>query len=262
MLSRNQIKYYSSLRQKKSRIAHGVFLAEGDKMVRELLADPGEIYKPRNLLALPEFLEKCKRPGKINTLVINEKELGRISSLSSPNKALLEINIPDYSWSASDIEHEYSFYLENIQDPGNLGTIIRTADWFGIRNIFLSEESVDLYNPKAIQSTMGSFARVKVHYIKPEEFFQEPKKLPSSYLSIATALNGENIYKAKLGTCGIFLFGNESRGLSKKTSDHADITISIPGSENNKGAESLNLSTAVGIIGAEIIRRKTIQNGS
>lgn len=231
-------------------------------MVRELLSDPGEIYKPRNLLALPEFIEKCNSPEKINTLVINEKELSRISSLSTPNKALMEINIPNYSWSVSDIEQGYSFYLENIQDPGNLGTIIRTADWFGIRNIFLSEESVDIYNPKVIQSTMGSFARVKVHYIKPDKFFQETERLPPSYLSIATTLDGENIYKTKLGTSGIFLFGNESHGLSKKISDHADIKISIPGSSDNKGAESLNLSTAVGIIGAEIIRRRTIQNGN
>lgn len=262
MLSRNQIKYYSSLRQKKYRSVYGVFLAEGDKMVRELLSEPGNIFNIKTLLGLPEFLENCKvRPG-VNTIEINQKVLSRISSLSTPNNAMLEIEIPHYRWSVSEIENTYSFFLENIQDPGNLGTIIRTADWFGVRNIFLSDESVDLYNPKVIQSTMGSFARVKVHYVKPDKLLDEISKLPRTYQTIAATLNGENIFETPLSGSGMFLFGNESRGLSKNLSAKTELKINIPGSTENNGAESLNLSIAVGIIGAEIIRRKTIQNGS
>ncbi|MFW5821529.1 MAG: TrmH family RNA methyltransferase [Bacteroidota bacterium] len=262
MLSRNQLKYYSSLQQKKYRYIHKSFLAEGDKIVRELLKDPGDFLKIKTLVALPEFLEECKMNRGIDKVEVNQKELDRISSLSSPNKAILEIEIPQYPWSAFELKDDFSFFLENIQDPGNLGTIIRTADWFGIPNLFLTDESVDLYNPKVIQSTMGSFARVRVHYVKPEDFFHEIRKLPPSYQSIATALDGENIFKTQFNRSGVFLFGNESRGLSKVLSEQADVKIHIPGSEVNSGAESLNLSIAVGIIGAEIIRRKTIQNES
>ncbi len=257
MLSRNQLKYYSSLKQKKIRNEYKVFLAEGDKIVKELLLNSGSGYKLRSLLALPSFLNSDTYiPANIPTIEISEKELKRISSLSSPNKAILEIEIPEYGWSPAEIENCYSFFLEKIQDPGNLGTIIRTADWFGIKNIFCSQDSVDHYNPKVIQASMGSFSRVKVHYTETESLFDGIKKMASGYQTISAVLDGENLYKFPLTGRGMFFFGNESKGLGKKISERTEHRITIPGHSEKYGAESLNLSIAVGITGSEITRKK------
>lgn len=262
MLSKSQLKYYSSLKQKKYRKAKKAFLAEGDKMVKELLQNPGNIYRLKTLLFLPEFMETANlSSSKHEFIEINEQELKRISSLSAPNGAILEIEIPDYYWNPGEFKNEFSFFLEDIQDPGNLGTIIRTADWFGIRNIFLSSDSVDLYNPKVIQATMGSFTRVRVHYVNPGELFEETDRF-SNYQTIATVLEGRNIYESELGKCGMIFFGNESKGLSKRISSHTKQKLSIPGHPVRCGAESLNLSIAAGIIASELNRRKLIRNES
>ena len=261
MLSKSQLKYYSSLKQKKYRSLYKAFIAEGDKMVNDLISNPGNLYKLKSLLALPDFLNReISSNTHFEIIEINEKELKRISSLSSPNRAILEIEIPEYHWKQEDIQNEFSFFFENIQDPGNLGTIIRTADWFGISNIFLSRESADLYNPKVIQSTMGSFTRVRVHYIDAEKIFEETNRFPSNYNTIATVLDGENIYETETGKCGMIFFGNESRGLSEQISSRANQKLCIPGHPLKSGAESLNLSIATGIIASEINRRKLTQN--
>jgi TrmH family RNA methyltransferase len=262
MLSRNELKYYSSLRQKKYRSEHKSFLAEGDKMVKDLLKNPGNIFRIKTLLfsekftQFPEGIEK-----EIDLIPLSDKELKRISSLSSPTNSILEIEIPEYSIPLSVIRYGYSLFLDNIQDPGNLGTIIRTADWFGIRTIFLSSGSVDLYNPKVIQSTMGSFSRVKIQYTDPVNFIESLKKLDEFQL-LGAELKGEDIFKISLQKNGIIFLGNESKGLSKEVSELLDRKIKIPGQSGQSGAESLNLSVAAGIISSELFRRNLIQSGN
>lgn len=262
MLSRNQLKYYASLKQKKFRMQYESFLAEGDKMVKEFIKDPG-LFEPKTLLALPSFIAQLNSSSlNIKIIEITEKELSRISSLSTPNQAIMEIRIPDYEWSEDEIYNNYSLYFENIQDPGNMGTIIRTADWFGIRNIFCSPGSVDIYNPKVIQATMGSISRVKVHYTEHHIFLEPDAGIKRNFQTLATGLVGENIYDLELKDSGIIFFGNESSGLSDEIVDKCDGTISIPGHRDIRGAESLNLSIATGIICSEMLRKGLIRNGS
>lgn len=230
--------------------------------MQELITEPGH-FKLKSLLALPSFLEKLNH-AELNFEVseITEKELTRISSLSTPNQAILEIEIPDYKWSEKEIYHSYSLYYENIQDPGNLGTIIRTADWFDIRNIFCSPGSVDIYNPKVIQATMGSISRVKIHYEEPGVFINPDITFPPDFLTIATSLEGQNVYDLELNNSGIIFFGNESSGLSRDIMEKCSRKISIPRYPGVRGAESLNLSIASGIICSEILRNRFIRNGN
>jgi len=260
MLSKNQIKYYSSLRQKKFRKNHGVFLAEGDKIVREFILDPG-FFKIKTLLAVPSFLRDMPDPDASTVIFeITEKELQRISSLTTPNKAVLECEIPYYEWSSEEIQNQYSFYLENIQDPGNLGTIIRTADWFGIKTIFCSPSSVDIYNPKVIQSTMGSIARVRVHYVDATELLNNKLLNKTGYNTVATILSGNDFYRLELSKHGMIFFGNESKGLSPDIVNQCKIKASIPAHPGRSGSDSLNISIAAGIISSELFRRALIQN--
>ena len=148
---------------------------------------------------------------------------------------------------------EGDFY-EGISDPGNLGTIIRTADWFGIDEIFCSEGSVDPFNPKVIQSSMGSFSRVRVHQVDRNDFLNELKQIAGRLPKIATVLNGDNIYTSDLPSPAMIFFGNESRGLSKEIIREADLKLTIP-AIHQSGAESLNIGISTGIICAEFRRR-------
>jgi RNA methyltransferase, TrmH family len=259
MLSNNQLKYYSSLRQKKFRQLHGKFLAEGDKIVLDILKTPDSFLSIVSLLCTNSFISHHSIPKNIQIQLISDKELERISTLKSPNQAILELNIPEYHADFSIIQDKLSLFFEDIRDPGNLGTIVRTADWFGIDEIFCSTESVDLFNPKTIQSSMGSFARVKVHYRDSQELFQDIVDF-NDYPLIATLLEGNNIYQSDLPSHGMIFFGNESKGLSKNISEKCPYKISIPSSENSM-AESLNLAISTGIICSEF-RRRFIQNGS
>ena len=263
MLSRNQVKYYSSLRYKKFRNKFGVFLAEGNKIVQELTKQSSDLIRLKTLLALPEFLKQEENwPKSLKIIEISEEDLKRISSLTTPNQAILEIEIPNYTWVPEDILSQYSFFLDNIQDPGNLGTIIRIADWFGINHIFCSPGSVDVFNPKVIQSTMGSFARIKVHYEMSNIFTEMPEFSFPEYLKVAAVLEGESIYEANLGNGGIIFFGNESKGLEQSIIDRADKRISILRYPGHSGAESLNISSAAAIFGSELLRRKLTQSGN
>lgn len=232
-------------------------------MVQELLKQPQKFLRFKTLLALPEFLKRMNTlPESLNILEINKEDLSRISSLTAPNQAILEIEIPHYQWKPNEIIKNFSFFLDNIQDPGNLGTIIRTADWFGIQNVFCSRGSVDLYNPKVIQATMGSFSRVRVHYEDAATFGLLPEFQNSNFLKVATVLNGENMYESEFGNCGIIFFGNESKGLNSSIIEKADKRVSILKNPEHSGAESLNISVAAAIFGSELLRRRLIRNES
>jgi TrmH family RNA methyltransferase len=253
MLSNNQLKYYSSLKQKKFRQLYGRFLAEGDKIVIDILNSSDSFLNIVSLLCTKSFKINHNIPKEIQIYILSEKELGRISALKSPNQAILEIEIPTYDPDFRIIKNNLSLFYEDIRDPGNLGTIIRTADWFGIQNIFCSHESVDLFNPKTIQSSMGSFARVKVHYIEPHELILKISDFPD-YSLTATLLNGDIIYESELASKGMIFFGNESKGLSKDISEKCDLKFTIPNFENSL-VESLNLAISTGIICSEFRRK-------
>ncbi len=240
MLSKSQIQLIQSLKQIKFRREHGLFVAEGPKIVEEL---PGSDIQVKAVYALEEWLEENQ--GKFEYIKaeinrITSKELERISNLSTPNKVLAVCHIPERDTEEISDEDGSVIALDGIRDPGNLGTIIRTADWFGVRHIICSEDCVDVYNPKVVQATMGSISRVKVYYTDLDEY------LPESKLPVyATVMEGSSIWDAKPGK-GIYVIGNESKGIRAEVLRHATHKISIPSSEG--GAESLNAAVATGLV--------------
>jgi TrmH family RNA methyltransferase len=255
MISISRLKYYASLKQKKYRSENKRFLAEGEKIVRELLANKGGLFKIIGLIADNDFLSSTKiLPDDIEIIEANSKDLHRISSLDSPNHAIVEMEMSDHDYSPEDLRTNTGLFYEDIQDPGNFGTIIRTADWFGVKNIFCSLESVEIYNPKVIQASMGSFSRVKVHKVNPSEFLDQLEKFPD-ILRVAAVMEGDNLYKSNIPVSSMIFFGNESRGLSESISSRISKKVTIPASPGS-GAESLNVGLSSAIILAEMKRKE------
>lgn len=240
MLSKAQIKYIQSLQHKKYRQKFGQFIAEGDKIVQELLADRRNVqavYATREWLLDHRAL--VESATGIDIQEIAPPVLKQLSSLSTPHQALALVNIP--SAPEPVLQGHVTLVLETIQDPGNLGTIIRIADWFGIRQIICSPDCVDAWNAKTIQSTMGSAMRVPVIVKDIPGFLAANEQIPA----YAATLHGENIVRIPKITEGLILIGNESRGLSEAVLKlcHHHITIPRIGQ-----AESLNAAVATGII--------------
>ncbi len=234
MLSRNEIKYIQSLCQKKQRLAEGLFIAEGIKLVDEVLQSS---YKIKKIYALTEWAGGYK--GAIPLEIVTEIELERISSLQTPNQvlAIIEQEIPK---KAPECNNAFTLVLDGIQDPGNLGTIIRIADWFGITQIIASEDTAELYNPKVIQSTMGSFSRVQLWY------GSLPEVLTNAKVPVYGALlNGNNMHNEPAVSEALLVIGNESKGISKELLPFISHPVMIP---RIGGAESLNAAVAAGII--------------
>lgn len=231
-------------------------------MVTEFLEQDQGLYRARRLFALPEFFTgKEYLEERVQCIRINEHELGKISSLSTPNSAVLEIGIPDEKPDLQSLQDKLTIYLENIRDPGNFGTIIRTADWFGMRTLVCSPGSVDLFNPKVLQASMGSFVRVRIIYMDPEELIAITSNFkPFSYT--ATIMEGMNVFEYELPDRGLIFFGNESGGLSDSIISKCDHRITIPGFNNPPGPDSLNLSIAAGIIMAEMKRKSLTRSGN
>ncbi len=242
MLSSSKIKWLKSLSQKKFRKQEGLFIAEGDKIVKELLSSSFEV---KGIYAIESWAENASLPANITPQIVSAKELERISSHASPNQALAVVQIPD-NHPNFELHNRFTLVLDNIQDPGNLGTIIRTADWFGVRNIVCSEDTAEVYNPKVIQATMGSFMRVNVSYTKLEEFFS---KIPQGFPVMGALLEGENIFETELPSEGIIVTGNESKGISAAVRSYISGKLFIPrGVDNAEQPESLNAAIATGII--------------
>lgn len=248
MITKNQIKHLSSLKQLKFRKEFREFVVEGEKMLAELLKSDLEIL---SVYALEEWIntnEDLLLSLNIDICKVSPKVLERISSLKTPNKVLALVKMPEYPLPQKSDFEDLVLVLDKIQDPGNLGTIIRTADWFGVKHIVCSEDTVDLFNTKVIQSTMGSFLRVKTHYTKLSGFL---KNNVSQGLNIYGALlDGENVYDHKFPGKGILIIGNESKGISDEIEQLITHRISIPAHKNSK-AESLNASVAAGILMGE-----------
>ena len=231
MVGKNQIKFIKSLGLKKNRIKYNKIVVEGTKTIKEFIDSK---YKLDQLYSLDS-----KKINNIQPEIITKSQLKAISSQKTPNGTLAVFNISDKSIQDS------SFYivLDNISDPGNLGTIIRTCEWFGINQIICSNSSVDCYNPKVIQSSMGSLSRVNIIYTDIIKFLQS-KNLPI----YAADLEGQKFEKSKISDKCIWIFGSESHGISEKIKKLVDFSYTIPKYNEDVKTESLNLSSSLAII--------------
>jgi TrmH family RNA methyltransferase len=246
MLSKSQINLLKSLQQKKFRREHGLFIVEGHKSVTEFI---NSAYPVEAVYYTPSFDSKVlKLSQKINFCEISVTELEKVSSLKTPQDALALVKIPQWPiLQHEQLKGKFSLVLDGIQDPGNMGTIIRIADWFGIDNIICSEDTVDAYNPKVVQACMGSLARVKVHHTSLTEFL--PKiKLPT----FGALLDGANIYDTDFGKEGVIVMGNEGNGLRPEVQRLVNQAITIP---RIGKAESLNVAIATALFCSEITRK-------
>jgi len=253
MLSKNRIKELQSLSQKKFRNLSKTFLAEGDKIVFELLKSD---FPCKELICTEKwFNEKGRGLGSKKELLITlaeEFQLEKISSLSNPSEVIAVCTFPKEK-NEVELENNLILFIDSVRDPGNLGTLIRLADWFGISHIVASEDSVEWTNPKVIQSTMGSFIRIQPIYVNPASFFNNVKGKTEIF---AADLTGENVYTSKLSNKGILIVSSESHGLSESLEPFVDRRIHIPKfSEQLSSAESLNVATATAILLSEFKRK-------
>ncbi|MDZ4203572.1 MAG: RNA methyltransferase [Bacteroidales bacterium] len=249
MLSRNQIKLITSLQQKKFRKLHGLFLAEGERLVGELLMSNLHLHA---LFALPGWIEKNSQlPEAYRKMVqqVSASELERISTLKTSNQVLALFEIPHYRFEPQLMGQEPLLMLDDIQDPGNLGTIMRTADWFGIRNILCSKNTAEAFSPKTIQSSMGSIARVKIFYLDLMEVLQQTQSDAPVYGAL---LDGNTINKTHFLPNAILLIGNEGHGISNSLQKYITHPVYIPpfldASPGIIRPESLNASMATAIL--------------
>lgn len=254
MLSKNQIKFVNSLKQKKYREEQNLFIAEGTKIVSELMHSGIAV---KQVYATSQFLRNHAVDNSIERFEIKETELERISALTAANEVLAVCAIPAFEYDQQSFAGKLTLVLDELKDPGNLGTIIRIADWFGIETIVCSHHSADCFNPKVVQATMGSIARIKVFYKELPNFFEQhtSAKLPV----YGALLQGENIYNSKLSSEGFIVIGNESKGISESVLHYVNHKISIPSFShfklNGGEAESLNAAIATSIICSEFRRR-------
>lgn len=249
MISKNQLKLVRQLEQKKYRQREGLFVAEGPKVVGDLLRHG---YHPTLLFALPVFLEQhAKLIGGCTTAQVNDEELRRLSFLQHPQQVLALFPIPAVSNVPLPALDELCLALDGVQDPGNLGTIIRIADWFGIKTIYCSQDTADVWNPKVVQATMGSIARVNLYYINLEELIKQ-----TDMPVYGTLLDGADIYAEPLTSNGIIVMGNEGNGISAPIRKLVTHQLLIPNfSTATDTAESLNVAIATAITCSEFRRR-------
>jgi TrmH family RNA methyltransferase len=236
MLSKKQIKLIKSLTQKKYRSQHQMFIVEGIKSISEFLESG---YFCESLFSVSDDLLK-----NYNPILISEAQLKQISQLKSPNKALAIFKIKT---TKALNKSKLIVALDSVNDPGNMGTIIRLCDWFGVEDLVCSEETVDCYNPKVVQASMGSLSRVNIHYVNLEKFL-EKCNLPI----YGTFLSGTNIYQTKFNGEGVLLMGNEANGISDSVAKYITKKITIPQFGNQQKTESLNVATATAICLSQI----------
>jgi TrmH family RNA methyltransferase len=244
MLSKAQVKDIRSLTQYKSRMEQGAYIVEGDKMAREWLAAGAPV---KIIVAVKDWLAQneplISRHANAQIITVSEDELTRVSALQTPNAVLLVIHLPKEEKALP--VNEWCLALDRLQDPGNMGTIIRIADWYGIRHIIASPDSVDFYNPKVLQSAMGGHLRVRLHQADLPSFLQK-----TSMPVLAAALDGQNIYEFEKPDAAVLLIGNESKGISPDLLKMATSRVTIP---RIGEAESLNAAVATGILCALLL---------
>lgn len=250
MLSKNDIKNIKSLEHKKFRDENRLFVAEGHKLVGELLGK----FRCVLVAATAEWMANNRNISAERVESVTSDELKRASLLRSPQDVLAVFRMPDNATTiASTASRNLVLALDDVQDPGNLGTIVRIADWFGIKDIFCSKGTADIYNPKAIQATMGAIARVCIHYT---DLNKELTELPLSVPVYGTYLNGETIYNAELSQNGVIIMGNEGNGISAEIGKTVNRKLYIPNWPAGAAtSESLNVAIATAIVCSEFRRR-------
>ena len=262
MISKNQIKFIRQLEQKKYRRREGLFVAEGTKVVGDLRAH----YQPHSIFATSDWLAEHASHFSLLTshfslftshfYSVTPDELSRISFLQHPQQVLALFPIPSHNnFQFSLFNSQLNLALDGIQDPGNLGTIIRIADWFGIEQIFCSEDTVDAWNPKVVQATMGSIARVNIIFMSLSELIDS---LPADYPVYGTLLDGDNIYTQPLTPHGLIVMGNEGNGISPEIRQKVNRRLLIPSYRTDDTAESLNVAIATAVTCAEFRRRQAV----
>ena len=248
MISKNQIKFIKQLELKKYRQREGLFVAEGPKVVGDLMTR----YRPTAVYATDDYTP----PSAVEVQRISDDELRKVSFLQHPQQVVALFPLPSHQMlppSASTTE--LTLALDGVQDPGNLGTIIRIADWFGINRIVCSEETADAWNPKVVQATMGSIARVDISYTDlPAWIDQQPEGTPV----YGTLLDGDDIYAQELSEGGVIIMGNEGKGLTEKVRRRVTRRLLIPSYRKDDTAESLNVAIATAIVCSEFRRRGNV----
>lgn len=245
MLSKSQISFIRSLHQKKYRKEHGLFIVEGIKSIKEFFRSSYQIhtiyYNSEQYNLLP------KLPANINLFEVKNAELDKISTLQTPQGFLALVHIPkNRELALTALKNQFTLVLDGVQDPGNMGTIIRTADWFGFKNIICSADCVEVFNPKTVQATMGSLARVNIYEA------DLPALLEKNTIPVFGALlDGESIYKTQWGAEGLVILGNEGKGISAEVIKKINKPVTIP---RIGEAESLNVAVSAAIFCAELVR--------
>ncbi len=248
-LSKNKLRQLLTFTKKKNRDEENLFLAEGNKLVQDLLP----YFKCKTIVGTTDYFERERFDCATECYIATREELERLSLTRSPQSVWALFERKNYQLDFTAIEQTLSIALDGVQDPGNLGTIIRIADWFGIENIICSPNCVDIYNPKVVQATMGAIARVKVHYTELPQLINAMKNLPI----YGTFLEGEFIYDTPLSNKGIIVMGSEGNGISKEVGQLVNKKLFIPSYPPNRTtSESLNVAVATSIICSEFRRRK------
>ena len=243
-MTKAEIQFVRSLADKRVRDAEQLFVAEGDKLIGEILSSG---LRVRNIYALEgHFTGRAE--------CVSAKEMERISQLKTASTSLAVVEQPRHKTLAKAPADRLTLALDGVQNPGNLGTIIRLADWFGVEDIFCSEDTADCFNPKVVQATMGAILRVRVHYLKLADFLR--RTADSGVAVYGTMLDGDDIYDAKLQTNGVIVMGNEGKGVSDECAKSFTHKLLIPAyPPERQGSESLNVAMATGIVCAEFRRR-------
>ena len=246
MVSKSQIKLITSLGQKKARTKNRLFIVEGIKGISEILASNYELdslYTTKEIFDLPA--------SKIN--MVNEADLKKISNLKTPQTAVALFKIPDVK--SLDL-NGLIIALDGVRDPGNLGTIIRLCDWFGVKTLLCSKDTVDCYNPKVVQASMGSITRVQVVYLDLPTVIKDNPEIPI----MGTFLEGENLYETNSPSNVILVLGNEANGISKELEQLVSIKLNIPHFGDSQKTESLNVATATAVFLGEFRRRELLKS--
>jgi len=251
MISKNKIKFIRSLEKKKYRNETGCFLAEGNKLVADILP----FFECECLIAKASWLAT---QGNIRTkelIIAEENEIEKVSLLKTPQEVIAVFRQPRYVPNSKALKKELTLVLDGIQDPGNLGTIIRLADWFGVHQVICSPDTADVYSPKTIQATMGAIARVQVFYVSLPDWLKEKEGIPV----YGTFLEGNNIYTENLSVAGLIVMGNEGNGISRPVEKYITRKLFIPNyPPRSESTESLNVAVATAIVCSEF-RRKQMQ---
>jgi RNA methyltransferase, TrmH family len=255
MIGKKKLKLIKSLAQKKYRLQQQSFLAEGDKIVPEVLKSD---FLVKELFATPQFLREHKNSIEKAARITEtgSEEIKKASLLQQPQNCIAICELPRQPELPQNLEG-LCIFLDGIQDPGNLGTIIRTCDWFGVDYLFCAPDTADVYNPKVIQATMGSFTRVKTIYTSLNALIPLAETTPMSVYG--TFLEGQNIYTAHLPENALVILGNEGSGIRPEVTEYVTNKLNIPAFGKKKvKAESLNVAVTTGIICSEFARRRMI----